>query len=184
MTRLLPLLLLACAPAEPPAPEVASIAACDDWGARKLGECADALARAPVPRNPDRQGRLHALSLTDQCVLFDSRRAALAGCTAMPGCEDYAACTVGIAVDSWRPDEDAGLCEAAVRRRLGTARPLIQEQIDAVKDPAARTALFEGLYGLTDKCQEDAEVRAAVGACMREYDEGFARCLVGLVSTS
>ena len=41
----------ACAAPPPPAPSTPSIAVCDDWGSRKLGECADALARAPVPRN-------------------------------------------------------------------------------------------------------------------------------------
>ncbi|TNE84018.1 MAG: hypothetical protein EP330_31125 [Deltaproteobacteria bacterium] len=185
MTRLLPLLvLIACGPAETPAPEVPSIEVCDAWGARKLGECAEALARAPVPRNPDRKGRLHGLSLTDQCALFDSRRTALAECTAMTECDAYAECTVRVAVDDWVPAADPGLCESVVRRRLGTARPLLQEKIDALTDPKQREAAFAELYAMTDRCATDPAVRERLGLCMREYDETFAACLLTFVGES
>ena len=193
MSRLLPVLLVvlthsACSvPSERSSPEAigpadqtpVTIAECDRWAMRKTLECKAVIDATPTPVSPDqKQPRLSALSLYDECVLFVDRRQQVATCGRMDTCQELADCSLALVVDDWSEETSPGLCDAVTLRHAGGARKAFRHL--APRDASAQQ-WWAALYAVRTRCESDSELRRNLADCVRMLDDGFAECVVPLV---
>ena len=98
------LLMLSCVTMAPQVDSKTS-QSCDVIGLQKQ-VCADVFE--PLIKEFDKVG----MSLTDQCLLYPSRRAEIDLCVQKTECNHFAKCISELTKKPWKPQNDPDLCDA------------------------------------------------------------------------